>query len=191
MRLKFQGGSDETVKFVKGILPMIGNIREFEVYGSFDATPYSVVEDGVRVGYPFVLRDDQGTDLWLGTLCGFGGSGPQATREILQLLGLKADYGIFDKKQVKATGLQPVHHMNLLVGSWDLSTGFSGRFWASMQFKYARQLHPAKAAIRCLGPMQPAAQVRNVDIPEEFQAEAGDDEFADHFTNLALMLNLP
>jgi hypothetical protein len=150
--LKFRSGApDVNVNFVKSILPNLGNITEFEVY--YEESPYIVEEDGRKNEYTFILRDDQENELWLYSLCGYGGSGPQATKEILQILGLKDDYQISERKIIKETNLKPIHDLRLIVfthhekilGEPEI------RFMVESSFQYAYQLHSAKNALKCFG----------------------------------------
>lgn len=191
MRLKFSGASDKTIEFVMGVLPMLGNIREFEVYNAPDQTRFHTVEDGYPCSFRFVLRDDRGTELWLNTNCGYGGSGPHATGVILQILGLHDNYGVEEKPAIKATNLQPVHRLNLLVAMHGAPLQLRGLFWACMLFRTAHLLQSARTALRCLGSLHSAEGRRDVRVPEELIGQRGQVEFAGHTTNQLMGLHLP
>ncbi len=193
MQLKFHaGGSDESVEFVKGILPLIGNVQGFEVYGSREQTPYVETVNGHQHRYTCILRDDRGNEVWLPTLCGYGGAGAFATRRILQIIGLKDDYRIEDRQQIKETGLKPVHRLRLLVGgAAGASLRFVGRFWIAMEFKYAYQLSRVRTALQALGSGHPAEDMRGVRIPPFLTSDSTGPEVPDCVTNLAFRVNLP
>lgn len=113
----YNGEPDKTVKYIETILPLIGNIKEFEVFRYQEDTPYVVTEDGEKKRYTFILRDDKENEFWLYTLCGYHGSGPNATLKILQLLGLKDDFNICEEESthIIKKNLSPVHKLNLII----------------------------------------------------------------------------
>ena len=141
----YDGAPDNTIKHVEYILPMISNVKEFEVFRNYEDSPYKSVEDGEVRRYTFILKDDNNNEFWFYTLCGYHGSGPNATLKILQLLGLKEDYNICEEwnTHIRQRNLKPIHKLNLLV-SQDKSINYSDdkeeyRFLATIDFKYAYQ----------------------------------------------------
>ena len=79
-RLTFNGSPDSIVEYVKAILPLVGNIQEFEVCRDYEDAPHKLTdEEGYTAKYTFILKDDRENEIWLDSLCGYGGSGPIAT----------------------------------------------------------------------------------------------------------------
>lgn len=156
----YDGAPDNTVQHVKYILPMIGNIKEFEVFRDYEASPYKSVEDGEVRRYTFILKDDNNNEFWFYTLCGYHGSGPNGTLKILQLLGLKEDYHICEegRTHIKQKNLKPTHKLNLLVAQ-DVSANFSEdkeeyRFLATIDFRYAYQKNNFVKTLESFGYLQ-------------------------------------
>ncbi|MCL4352720.1 MAG: hypothetical protein M1318_08780 [Firmicutes bacterium] len=116
--------------YAKAILPLIGHITEFEVFRE---------------------KNDTRNEVWLDTLCGYGGTGPMATQEILQLFGLHRDYGITKNNHVHADGLQPSFYLNLLLYKEILITERAPLFWVSCDFSHAYQLFNARQCFDTIG----------------------------------------
>ncbi len=108
---------NDSVEYIETILPLIGNIVEFEVFRNQEDTLYVIMENNEIKRYTFILKDDRGNEFWLYTLCGYEGSGPNATLKILQLLGIKDDYKICKEgnNHIKKSNLNPIHKLNLLI----------------------------------------------------------------------------
>ncbi|MGL4731552.1 MAG: hypothetical protein ACRCW0_08205 [Clostridium sp.] len=161
MIYKFHDGSpDNIVKHIEYILPMFGNVKEFEVFRNYEDTPYQSVEDDERVKYTFILKDDNNNEFWINSLCGYSGSGPNATLKILQLLGIKQDFNVCKEGilHIKQRNLKPIHKLNLLI-SKDKSSSFSRDeqeflFMSTIDFKYAHQKSNFIKALKSLGYMQ-------------------------------------
>lgn len=156
----YRGGPDDTVKYVETILTLIGNVKEFEVFRNQEDTPYVVMEDDERKRYTFILKDDNDNEFWIYTLCGYHGSGPNATLKILQMLGLKEDFEVCEEgnTHIRKKDLKPVHKLNLVVAQ-DKAKGYDDRLLdhhivISIDFKYAYQKHNTIKALKSLGYMQ-------------------------------------
>lgn len=156
----YNGAPDNTHKYVKTILPLIGNVTEFEVFRHQEDTPYVVIEDGEKQRYTFILKDDNDNEFWLYTLCGYHGSGPNATLKILQLLGLKKDFDICEEENIhiKEKNLKPEHKLNLLIAK-DQSVSFSDDkvkyyFVICVDFKYAYQKQALIKSLKNIGYIQ-------------------------------------
>ncbi|MHC1683149.1 MAG: hypothetical protein AB6733_09410 [Clostridiaceae bacterium] len=161
MIYKFHNGSpDNIVRHVEYILPMIGNIKEFEVFRNYEDTPYQAVEDDERVKYTFILKDDNNNEFWLNSLCGYGGSGPGATLKILQLLGIKQDFNVCKEgiKHIKQKKLNPIHKLNLLIAQNKSLSIYTDDdkflFMLNINFKYAYQKSNFIKALKLLGWME-------------------------------------
>lgn len=156
----YNGGPDNTVKYVETILPLIGNVKEFEVFRNQEDTPYVVTEDDEEKRYTFILRDDNDNEFWFYTLCGYHGSGPNATLKILQLLGLKEDFNICKEgnTHIKVKNLKTVHKLNLLIEQ-DKAQSYEDEVIdynsiVSIEFKYAYQKQQLIEALKSIGYMQ-------------------------------------
>lgn len=156
----YNGAPDMTLSYVKNILPMIGNIKEFEVFRDKEESPYWSIVDDEKLEYPFILKDDNDNEFWLYTLCGYSGTGPSTTTKILQLLGIKQDFGICEDgvKHIKQENLKPIHKLNLLIQQ-DKSVNYSqdiqkSLFMSIIDFRYAYQKNNFIKALKSLGYMQ-------------------------------------
>lgn len=155
MKLKYRSGvPDSTKNYVKLILPLIGNVIEFEVFRHAEDSPYVCVEDGQEHRYTLILRDDRQNEFWLDTHCGSGGAGALATQRILQMLGLRDDYGISipGNNYIKESNLQPAHTFDFFVGSLDhFFIEPQEHFVVRTSFPSAYQLHHAIDALKHIG----------------------------------------
>jgi len=175
---------NDSVEYVKAILPLIGNIIEFEIFGNNEETPYKGEEDFYY--YTFILRDDKENEIWLKTLCGYSGSGPSATQEILQILGLKNNYNITNRNYIKEVNLLPAHNLNLLITrSFNEATEKEHLFWASLSFPYASNLFNAKNILKCFGINNPIRtdRIGSYGFLEDFISK---NEWAKYATNSIL-----
>lgn len=160
MIYKFHSVSpDNIVRHIEYILPMFGNLKEFEVFRNYEDTPYQSIEDNERVKYSFILKDDNNNEFWLNSLCGYSGSGPKATLKILQLLGIKQDYNVCQEGivHIKQKNLKPILELNILIAknkslSFDRDVEFL--FMSTIEFKYAHQKSDFIKALKSLGYMQ-------------------------------------
>lgn len=140
MRLTFRVSTDMSVEFIKGILPLLGNVVEFQVYNDHADSPLALKGDPFP--YQFGLRDEHGTEVWLDTNCGYGGTGPQATQEILHMLGLKDDFGIFTRKIVKGAALRPVHRLNVIACRHEDDLHLVPLLAVTTEYRYALTVNP-------------------------------------------------
>lgn len=175
---------DFTVDYVKRHLDLIGNIKEFEVF--YNNSPYKL--EGEQYDYTFILRNDNNDEFWLDTLCGYSGAGPNATKKILQILGLKDDYKISEKKYIKETNLKPIHQLNLLITTTTNYINKAHHSWAIINFPYAYQLLNAKNALECFGCLSDAKS-EDINIPLSLQNYESAYEWADYATNNEYLLH--
>lgn len=107
-------GSYEAYDYVKAMLNKIGEVKEFKVFFE-DTDPYFEIEDGYKNYYHFILKDDNENEFWIDTNCGYGGTGPSHTKQILQLVGARGDYKIDKKRKIHEKNLELNHDLNMLV----------------------------------------------------------------------------
>ncbi|MGL5417465.1 MAG: hypothetical protein ACRDAU_17480 [Clostridium sp.] len=107
-------GGKESLEYAKNIINKIDEISSFEAFND-EKTPY--YEDfGIgKYYYNFVVRDILGNEVWFDTNCGYRGSKPSVTEQILQLFGVRDDYDLYNKKILKVDNLSLVHNINLVV----------------------------------------------------------------------------
>ncbi|WP_434510092.1 hypothetical protein [Desulfitobacterium sp. AusDCA] len=115
MRYKYNG--TETKEFVRSILPLISDICKFQVFREAKDSSFVSIEDGIETRYTFILEDEKGNEVWLNTLCGYGGGSPRETVAILQLLGIREDFDILveGNDHIVVENLQPNHSLNFLI----------------------------------------------------------------------------
>ncbi|PRX29370.1 hypothetical protein BX659_110114 [Orenia metallireducens] len=167
--------SDYNVKFVKRNADQIGNVKEFEIFRHSEDSPYEN-EGNSHFNYTFILKDDKENQIWFQTNCGYGGSGPLATQEILQILGLKSDYQVDKKEYIKETNLTPEHKLNFIVGTYRKGrtpidthswSDMNERFWVMTDFKYAYQLFDFKKILKSIGYLDNFFIETEIELPEE------------------------
>lgn len=169
--IRVNGAPDECVKQIKLNLSRIKNITEFEVYkndedipNTYKQVPDVYVYEGERSEtsktYLLILRDPEGEqEIWVeGATCGYSGSGPRATKDILQLCGIKIDYDLISKMdKLVMRDLKPVQDLNFVV--YDAKDFFhleeEKRFKVEMKFNSARQKYEAREHLSLLGDIRP------------------------------------
>jgi hypothetical protein len=155
-----QVGCYGSYNYVKGILPQIGNIIEFEAYYE-DFALYSETVDGRKEYYNLILRDDKGNEYWLDSNCGYDGIGPKYSEKILNLLGLRKNYGFSSKKTIKESNLTPNYDMNLLILAKhqmlekEIS---SAHFYLSSKFNSAFERLKTIETLSCFGRVEPLSE---------------------------------
>lgn len=155
----YDGVPDNTLKYVETILPLIGNIKEFEVFKNLEDTPYVVQENEEKKRYTFILKDEDDNEFWLYTLCGYHGSGSYGTLKILQLLGLKEDFEVCEERNIhiEKKNLNAIHRLNLLIVQ-DKAKGYDDKvikhnFVISIDFGYAYQKQGVMNLLNSIGHM--------------------------------------
>lgn len=138
-----------TLEYVTNILTCIKDIKSFEVFRDSIDSPFVSIEDGKEKRYSFMIKDKENNELWLDTLCGYGGGSPGETESILQILGLRDDYRITiqNNDHIYREELEPNHSLNLLL----MSRRESPIFLAKMNFKQASDRWACLKAIQCFG----------------------------------------
>lgn len=204
------GSSRSAVEWVKANVEFMGNITSFEVYQFEKDIPnmYKNVPDfyifndkreDTERSYHFILRDDEAErETWLGGCnCGYGGSGPSATKEILQIVGIKMDYNVISKQSiVKESNLIPHHDLNFIVFKPldRMHYQKEDRLVVKMQFEQAHQKWHAKKMLEVLGYFQPLKGETTSILEATYFADLPfsiEDEWHEYATNNALSLSKP
>lgn len=203
--IRYAADPHSTVKYVKTNLEFIGNITSFEVYFDSDDIPKMYrnvpdvyVHDGKRENqthdYSLILRDNEAEkETWLsGANCGYGGSGPGATTQILQLLGVKFDYNrISEEKKIIENDLIVHHDLNILI--LRPRDGRSLRTEKIMKVKMslntAADKYKAKQALKQIGYVQPLRGEYDDNIEFGKLPYSTENEWAEYATNNTLTLN--
>jgi len=209
--LKFgDGSSHSAVEWVKKNIEFVGNITSFEVYqfekdipNKYKNVPDIYVTDNKRKdtekSYHFILRDDESErETWLGGCnCGYGGTGPSATKEILQLVGIKMDYNIISEQSiVKRSDLIPHHDLNIIVlKPLDrLHCKKEERLAVRLQFEKAHQKWQAKNMLEVLGDIQPLKGESTSILEATYFTDlpyVTEHEWHDYASNNGLVLSTP
>jgi hypothetical protein len=155
------------VEWVKANVKFIGNITSFEIYQGHNLEDIPDKYQNVpgfylssigekkdhTLTYNFILRDDVSeTETWLqGCNCGYDGSGPNATKKILQLLGIKINYDeIYKKSKIIMQNIVPRHDLNIVFFNPETKECMKALF----NFKEAHQKLEAKNALGILGGLE-------------------------------------
>ncbi|MGL5560718.1 MAG: hypothetical protein ACRDC3_16340 [Paraclostridium dentum] len=145
--------SMDTVEYVKSNLKKMGNINEFKAFFDEDHE-YVEVVDGYKHSYNLILLDDEDTEFWLYSNCGYSGTGPCNTSEILQLVGLRDDYGVFEKKYIHEYDLEVNNDLNILVVEEDYGDTYKINFMGELKFDNAADRYSLMESLKVLGYMQ-------------------------------------
>lgn len=202
--------SSFAVEWVKANVEFMGNITSFEVYQYEKDIPikYKNVPDVYVINdkredtegsYHFILRDDEAErETWLGGCnCGYGGAGPAATKEILQIVGIKLDYNVISERSiVKRGNLIPHHDLNIIVlKPLDrLHYRKEERLVVRMQFEKSHQKWRAKKMLEVLGDIQPLKDESTSILEATYFANlpySTEHEWHDYATNNGLVLSKP
>lgn len=186
------GDPHTIVKYARAITPLLGDITEFEVFRDYEQTPFKDGEEE-RFGYSFILKDDKENEVWLKTLCGYSGSGPNATVEILKILGLHEDYGITKQGEnhIHKKNLKPSHHrLNLLVTQSTEYPELSKKplFWTMIDFQDAYSQLLIKDFLNSIGYLY-SAKNQGIKIPPELKKYELVNEWANHAINNEFILS--
>ncbi|HDR7958955.1 hypothetical protein MHB59_23470 [Bacillus sp. FSL L8-0642] len=205
---RFDGAPYQCVKFMQSIIGLVGNITGFEVYYHTEDIPdnykgipnvyyYEDEKRFTEVEYYLILHnDDQDITVLLGGgNCGYSGSGPSATKEILQICGVKMDYDrISNEKKIIENNVAIYHDLNFIIFEEkerrSLKHGLSRRrLKVSMKFQNGHDKWQAKKAFQTLGYINPLP-CRNEDEENDFVLPySTSEEWADYATNNTLTLS--
>ncbi|HDX9641101.1 TPA: hypothetical protein ACGXMH_002921 [Bacillus mobilis] len=206
--IKFDNGtSHSVVEWVKANVKFMGNISSFEVYKDecdvpeiYRNVPDFYVYEGNRQDsqrdYHLILRDDEKEiETWLGGCnCGYGGSGPSATKEILQIVGIKMDYDMISRQSiVKMKGLVPHHDLNFVIFKPLDRLHFQKeeRLNVFLTFKTAYEKWNAKRAFEALGNVHPLRDISSIveELYDVVLPYSTEHEWYDYATNNGIVLS--
>lgn len=109
----FDGSAFEAREYVISMLKKIGDLESFEIH--FDEMYHNpITVNGETYYYTCVLINDNGDEFYLNTNCGYGGTGPKCTEDILQLLGFREECEIFKEKFITRQNINLIHDLNVL-----------------------------------------------------------------------------
>lgn len=174
--LRIDGTSLECVEQIAFRLKEIGNIDRFSVFIEDVPSKYSNVRgvyltDDVQwheknTTYLLILgcRDSE-QEVWIeGATCGYSGTGPSSTIEILQLLGVRMDFNrITTEKVIELDNVTLEHDLNFIIRQNHEHIGFSDLdneklMKVMMKFKNPESKWNAKDMLRMLGHFEPLRQ---------------------------------
>lgn len=205
---RFDGAPYQCVKFMQSIIGLVGNITGFEVYYHTEDIPdnykgipnvyyYEGEKRFTEVEYYLILHNENQdiTVLLGGGNCGYSGSGPSATKEILQICGVKMNYErISNEKKVIENNIATYHDLNFIIfeekGRRSLKRELSRRrLKVSMKFQNGHDKWQAKKAFQTLGYINPLS-CRNEDEENDFVFPySTSEEWADYATSNTLTLS--
>ncbi|MGL5414295.1 MAG: hypothetical protein ACRDAU_01405 [Clostridium sp.] len=107
-------GGYGSLEFAKNIINKIGNIEKIKIFNS-EKTEYYEDFGIEKYYYNFIVFDDEGNEVWFDTNCGYRGSKPSMTEQILQLFGVRDEVEIYSEKYIEKKGLKVINDLNLLV----------------------------------------------------------------------------
>lgn len=142
--------SMDTLEYVKNNLKHMGNIVEFKAFKDEQHDYYDIINDS-KCYYNLILSDDNDNEFWLDSNCGYSGTGPVTTCEILELVGLRGDYGIFNDKKVHKYDLEPNYDLNILVVEFDSSDEYKIDFLSEIKFSNAYERYKLVESLKVLG----------------------------------------
>ncbi|MGL4873968.1 MAG: hypothetical protein ACRC30_04885, partial [Clostridium sp.] len=111
-------GGNESLEYAKNILNKINEVESFEIFND-EKTPYYEDFGIEKYYYNFIVRDIEKNEVWFDTNCGYRGSKPSITEQILQLLGAREDYGVYREKKINEKSVRLVHDANIMVILYD------------------------------------------------------------------------
>ncbi|MDW0116104.1 hypothetical protein QTL97_04095 [Sporosarcina thermotolerans] len=210
--IRYSADPHSTVRYIKANLDLLDDVTSFEVYFNDEDIPeiYRNVPDiyldnGKREfqlrNYTFILRnEDSEREIWLsGATCGYSGSGPSATIEILQLLGIKFNYDrITSEKKIIEKDLVTYHDLNIhIYRPTELWNSRGDKiFTAKMSFETAAQKYEAKKLIEQKGYLRPLIRRSDYERIGEIEAYyfvntpySTRKEWPEYATNNTLTLN--
>lgn len=142
--------SMDTLEYVKNNLNRMGNIVEFKAFKDEEHDYYDIINDN-KCYYNLILSDDNCGEFWLDSNCGYSGTGPGMTCEILELVGLRGNYGIFSNKKVHEYDLEPNYDLNVLVVELDYSDEYKIDFLSQIKFSNAYERYKLVESLKVLG----------------------------------------
>lgn len=171
--LRIDGASLECVEQISSKLKEIGNIDRFSVFFEdipakySDIPSYYLNEDGrwrdKKTTYLLILESlESDQEVWIeGATCGYGGTGPGATIEILQILGVRMDFNrITTEKVIEHENVNLEHDLNFIIrqkaDDYEVSDLNNEKLMkVMMKFKNPYDKWTAKDTLRILGYFQP------------------------------------
>lgn len=145
--------SVDILEYVKNNLKYMRNIVEFKAFKDEDHDYYDII-NGNKSYYNLILSDDGEGEFWLHSNCGYNGTGPVTTWEILELVGLRGNYGIFTDKKIHKYNLKPNYDLNILVVELDYSDEsdeYKINFLSKIKFSNSYNRYKLVESLRVLG----------------------------------------
>lgn len=203
---RYNDSSLGCVDYVKSVLPHIGNISSFQVYFHDHDIPiqYRDVADvdvyhgevsKTKSTYLFIARNDkEDTELWLtGCTCGYGGTGPSTTQDVLELLGVKMDYSrIYNEKKIIEKDIIIHHDLNFIVYHPSKENPYQAGekcLKITATFDHPDQKWNAKKAIMSFGEIRPLRSVERKDDRYFSPTYLTEKEQINYSTNYGLILS--
>lgn len=188
--LKFYSeDSSLSVQYIKNILPLLGNLKEFEIFRYEKDSSYKSTEENKI--YTLILKDDRDNEIWLGSACsGYEGTAPLASIKILKLFGVYNHFDILKKDYVKVINPKTIHRFNILVDTISHETKRNvHHFWIATSFKYPFELLKVKEALSYMG-LWCCVKQKKISIPQTLKKYEQKRDWDEFFINNEYVLNL-
>ncbi|UVI32004.1 hypothetical protein [Paenibacillus spongiae] len=170
--LRIDGASLECVEKVIRHLEDIGNIERFSVFSENIPEPYKDVSNcyishgqrnEIKTAYSLILEClDSDQEVWIeGAACGYSGTGPNCTIEILQILGVRMDFKrIISEKWIQNEEVVLEHDLNLIIrqrnkDQEDADLNNEKLIKVMMKFKNPFDKWKSKEMLKMIGCIQP------------------------------------
>lgn len=142
----------------------------------------------------FIARNDkEDKELWLtGCNCGYVGTGPSTTQDVLELLGVKMDYSrIYKEKKIIEKEIVTHHDLNFIIYHPSEENPYrvgERRVKVAASFNYPDQKWNAKKALKSFGEIKPLSSIKNKDKQYFSTAYSTEKEHYNYSTNNGLIL---
>lgn len=148
-----------TLKYVKNNLGYMGEIVGFKAYSNDENKEYFETTNGVDYYYNLILFNSNDSEFWLDSNCGYSGTGPCITNEILELVGLRQNYNIFKDKRIEKYNLSPNYELEVLVVEDNfLKNEYKIDFLLKLNFDNAQDRYKLIESLKVLGYIQPLCE---------------------------------
>lgn len=151
--------SDNTLEYVKNNLVHMGKIVGYNAYYNGENKKYYETINNSNYYYNLILFDDNNNEFWLYSNCGYSGTGPCTTAEILELVGLRENYNIFKNKRIEEKNLSPNYDLEVLVVEDNfLEDEYNINFILKLNFDNAQNRYKLIESLKVLGSIHPLSE---------------------------------
>ncbi|MGL4849601.1 MAG: hypothetical protein ACRC28_11890 [Clostridium sp.] len=181
-------GGNESLEYAKNILNKINEVESFEIFND-ERTPYYEDFGIEKYYYNFIVRDIEKNEVWFDTNCGYRGSKPSITEQILQLLGAREDYGVYREKKINEKSVRLVHDANIMVILYDKVKNIKKKLMlVKIKPNTAKDRYNSLIALKNIGSIS-AYEEKKGEYEKEFKNTYNDKSFGENKVNVVLALS--